>query len=102
MVDERIDQSDMGEMSLDGIWECSREPPLREAAGARAGWRNDQAFTEKSSRRNERELRRHGMARSSASTTSRRSRRSTRELVWQNSRCIARAGGRVAPEECIS
>mmetsp|Transcript_154243 Transcript_154243/g.493361 ORF Transcript_154243/g.493361 Transcript_154243/m.493361 type:complete len:119 (-) Transcript_154243:1953-2309(-) len=55
MVDERIDHSDMGEMSLDGIFECSREPHFGRPRSARAGRCDDLAFTTRSSRRRERE-----------------------------------------------
>mmetsp|Transcript_45612 Transcript_45612/g.130746 ORF Transcript_45612/g.130746 Transcript_45612/m.130746 type:complete len:110 (+) Transcript_45612:935-1264(+) len=52
MVDEYIVHRDMSEMSLDGIFECSRESHSGRPRGARAGRCDDHlAFTMRSSRR---------------------------------------------------
>mmetsp|Transcript_105836 Transcript_105836/g.338003 ORF Transcript_105836/g.338003 Transcript_105836/m.338003 type:complete len:99 (+) Transcript_105836:274-570(+) len=92
MVDECIDQSDMGVMSLDGIFECSREIHFGRPQGARAGRYDDLAFMTRkraSTPRNGEEQREHFTEEEPTKHAS---------ACVQHSWCTARAGGRVAPD----
>jgi len=97
MVDEHIDQSDMGEMSLDGMGVQPRAS-LRQAAGGPSGSLrrpgfHDQEFQEErvraSTTRNGEEQREHFTEEDPTKHAS---------ACVQHSWCTARAGGRVAPD----
>mmetsp|Transcript_102055 Transcript_102055/g.266315 ORF Transcript_102055/g.266315 Transcript_102055/m.266315 type:complete len:113 (+) Transcript_102055:2-340(+) len=103
MVDECIDHGDVGEMNVDGIFECSREPHFGGTRGTRVGRCDDLAFTMRSSRRKEK------VGASATWNVEERREHLTEEEpkkhasgCMQRSWCTTRAGGRVGLEQCTS